>query len=72
MKKILMVLDNAYNPDLRVKKEIETLIKMGNSISLFCWDHDSDLPLKKKKKNFSITRIKIKAQKQLGIKKIFR
>ncbi len=66
-----MVLDNAFNPDLRVKKEIDTLNEMGYSISLFCWDHDSNLPLEETYEKLLIKRIKIKAKKQLGIKKIF-
>lgn len=70
MNKILMILDNAFNPDLRVKKEIDTLNKMGNNVSLHCWDHDSDLPIEENFEQLSIKRIKIKAQKQLGLKKI--
>jgi len=70
MKKILMVLDNAFRPDQRVLKEIETLVSLGCKIDLYCWDHDSDLPEKEKRVGFDVTRIKIKVAKQIGVEKI--
>lgn len=70
MKRILMILDNAFKPDLRVKKEIETLIGLGNYIDLVCWDQDSDLETHEVFEGYSIHRIKLKTERQIGIKKI--
>ncbi len=70
MKNILMVLDNAFRPDQRVLKEIETLVSMDCKIDLYCWDHDSDLIEFEKRNGFNITRIKIKVAKQIGVEKL--
>jgi hypothetical protein len=70
MKKILMILDNGFKPDLRVQKEINTLIKLGYSVELFCWDQDGDMPAEEHKNNFNISRIKLVVKKQQGVKKI--
>lgn len=70
-KKILMILDNAFYPDLRVKKEINSLIKLGFDVELICWDQEGELPEIEREANFIIHRIKIIAGKQQGIKKIF-
>ncbi len=67
---ILMILDNAFNPDLRVQKEINSLIKLGFSINMICWDQEGKLPSKEQKPFFEINRIKIIAKKQQGLRKI--
>ena len=67
---MLMILDNAFKPDLRVKKEIETLTKLGNKIDLICWDQDSNLQMHEDLEGYSIHRIKLKTERQIGIKKI--
>jgi hypothetical protein len=71
MPKILMVIDNGFKPDLRVQKEINTLIKLGYTIALFCWDQEGDLPSTENKVGLTIHRIKLVVEKQQGIKKIF-
>ena len=65
-----MILDNAFKPDLRVKKEINTLTALGCNIYLFCWDRDSDLPEKTEDNNLKIRRIKVKAKTQQGLSQI--
>lgn len=65
-----MILDNAFKPDLRVKKEIETITKMGFYIDLICWDQDSDLENFEDLRSYSIHRIKLKVEKQIGVKKL--
>ena len=71
MPKILMILDNGFKPDLRVQKEINTLIKLGYEVDLFCWDQEGNLPENEKKGIFFIYRIKLIVKKQQGLKKIF-
>ena len=70
MKKILMVLDNAFRPDQRVLKEIQTLVSLDCEVNLYCWDQDSDLIEYEERIGFNITRIKIKVAKQIGVEKI--
>ena len=70
MKKILMILDNAYKPDLRVQKEIETLNSLGLKVYLFCWDRDSDFPESLEKESLKIIRIKVKTKTQVGLAQI--
>lgn len=36
--KILMLLSNGFDPDIRVKKEAESLSNLGHSVSIWCWD----------------------------------
>ncbi len=69
MKKILMVLDNGFKPDLRVQKEINTLIKLGYSVDLYCWDQEGGLPKTESKDNFNIFRLELVVEKQQGVKK---
>lgn len=70
MKKILMVLDNGFKPDLRVQKEINTLIKLGYHVDLYCWDQEGDLVEIENLPNFNIFRIKLVVEKQQGVKKV--
>ena len=69
MSKILMFLDNGFKPDLRVEKEINTLIKLGFSVDLYCWDQEGNLPANERCYNFNIHRIEIVVEKQQGVKK---
>lgn len=39
--KILMVLTNAFDPDPRVYKEARSLVGIGHSVDIFCWDRES-------------------------------
>ncbi len=68
---ILMLLDNAYNPDLRVQKEINSIIKLGFSINLYCWDQEGLLKEEEDYDDFSIKRIRVLSEKQKGLRKIF-
>lgn len=70
MLKILMVLDNGFKPDLRVQKEINTLIKLGYCIDLYCWDQEGDLAAQETNGNLTIHRVKLIVEKQQGLKKI--
>lgn len=65
-----MFLDNGFKPDVRVQKEINTLIKLGYSVDLYCWDQEGDLPETENKPNFNIIRIKLVVIKQQGLRKI--
>jgi glycosyltransferase involved in cell wall biosynthesis len=70
MLRILMILDNGFKPDLRVQKEINTIVKLGYSVDLYCWDQEGDLPYQENLPNFNLYRIKLIVEKQQGLKKI--
>ena len=40
--KIGMILDNGYNPDVRVYKEAKYLVSKGHSVRIICWDRNQD------------------------------
>lgn len=44
MKKIIMILTNRYDPDVRVYKEAKYLVKQGYSVEILCWDRESNYP----------------------------
>ena len=69
MSKVLMVLDNGYKPDLRVQKEINTLIKLGYSVDLYCWDQEGNLATQENAPNLNVYRIKSYCGKTTGCKK---
>lgn len=57
MKKVLMLLQSEFPPDIRLEKEIRTLSKNGFYITLICNEYDS-----KKSKNFEgVNIIRVKA-----------
>ena len=55
MRKICMVLDREFPPDLRVENEIETLLSAGNEIDLLCYTR-SGRSLQEKHNNLTIYR----------------
>ena len=40
MKKIIMILTNGFDPDVRVYKEARYLVSKGNKVTILCWDRD--------------------------------
>ncbi|MCQ5121152.1 glycosyltransferase [Massilicoli timonensis] len=42
MKKVYMLLTNGFDPDTRVYKEAQYLIKKGYSVEIICWDRSCD------------------------------
>lgn len=47
MKNILFIRANAVNPDSRVEKEVNCLIKNGYHVTILAWDRKSTYPLRK-------------------------
>ena len=44
MPNIVMLLSNAFRPDMRVLKEANCLAEAGYNVTLICWDRQSELP----------------------------
>lgn len=69
---IAMVLDNAFNPDLRVLREARTLIQAGHSVTIFAWNREinSTLPDHEIIEGIYVKRIPVSTGRQLGLKQI--
>lgn len=46
MNKVIMILTNRYDPDVRVYKEAKYLIENGFDVEILCWDRESHYPSK--------------------------
>ena len=44
MSKIIMILTNRYDPDVRVYKEAKYLVEKGFEVEILCWDRESHYP----------------------------
>lgn len=42
MKKVMMILTNRYDPDVRVHKEAKYLISKGYDVEILCWDRENE------------------------------
>jgi glycosyltransferase involved in cell wall biosynthesis len=71
-KKVLMLLDNSFRPDLRVLKEAEALKQLGARVTIVTWDRDPEceLPEHELLNGVEIVRINIKTKRQLGVKQL--
>ncbi|WP_129738488.1 glycosyltransferase [Massilimicrobiota timonensis] len=72
--RVLFLRSNPVNPDSRVEKEVETLIKNGYKVDIFCWDRNKNYPTRKENKklfttNCNIYRVGIQAEFGAGFKK---
>jgi len=56
-RKILMLLTNAFRPDMRVKREAKVLAKQGQSVNIICWDRQVEYPSHEIIDGFQINRI---------------
>lgn len=72
MKTILMILTNPYRPDVRVKKEIDYLTKVGCKVILLAWDRENE-PYDPyyEKGNLEIYRVKVKSKYGSGYRQLF-
>lgn len=72
MKKVIMLLTNGFDPDVRVYKEAKYLVDNGCSVTILCWDRD----LSKGYKEYDwidgicLVRFKISSQYGTGKKQI--
>ena len=71
-KKVIMLLTNSFNPDVRVLKEALFLIKRGFRVEILCWDKDStsDKPILENVDGINIKRFKISSIAGSGKKQV--
>jgi glycosyltransferase involved in cell wall biosynthesis len=70
-KEVIMLLDNAFTPDMRVHKEALCLKELGCDVTIFAWDRDCKYPTTDEKDGISIKRIRTKSKYQLGLRQLF-
>lgn len=61
MIKVLMLRSNPFEPDERVLKEAQSLLKNGYRVTLLCWDRELKFPEKEDFKGIKIERIRLRA-----------
>lgn len=66
--KVLFIRSNPCQPDVRVEKELQTVLKLGHSVEVFCWDRDNDYLLKKETKSYESGTV---VYNRTGIKSLF-
>ena len=76
-KRILILRSNPVDPDPRVEKEAETLLKAGYTVDIFCWDRQEDYQIREsvirmEHGTCNVFRIGIKASFGGGFKKNLR
>jgi len=71
-KKVVMLLTNAFDPDVRVYKEAVYLISKRMDVTILCWDryHASSLPKKEKIDGIKVIRFNIESVAGSGAKQI--
>lgn len=66
---IIFIRSNPCNPDVRVQKEINAILKLGGNITLLAWDRDNSID-STIKSDINITRFGIKAGYGMGLKSL--
>jgi glycosyltransferase involved in cell wall biosynthesis len=72
MKRIAMLLSNAFRPDPRVAKEAAGLANAGYAVEIFCWDREGSMPPDQMLDGYKIIRIQqIKSAYGKGPRQLF-
>lgn len=61
MKKIAMVLTNAFNPDIRVYKEARYFVEQGHEVTVYAWDKRCECKKYEEIDGIKVQRIQIKS-----------
>lgn len=69
-KEVVMLLDNAFAPDMRVQKEALCLKDLGCNITIFAWDRQFSYKRDDEQDGIRIKRIRTNAGFQKGIKQL--
>ena len=70
-KNVVMLLDNAFAPDMRVQKEALSIKELGCNITIVAWDRECKYPIDDEKEGIKIKRIRTKSKFQLGFRQLF-
>ena len=69
--RIAMLLDNPFQPDLRVLREAQSLSRAGYQVTIFAWDRDMrERPQQEVVDQIQVVRIRVKSERQMGKRQI--
>lgn len=71
-KKVIMLLSNAFSPDVRVYQEARTLIRSGFSVTVLAWDRTREFPEFEEIDGIKVERIHSKSSYGRGSSQIIR
>jgi glycosyltransferase involved in cell wall biosynthesis len=57
MSHIVMLLSNAFHPDLRVEREASALLDAGFTVTIVCWDRQRERPAREMHRGIEILRV---------------
>lgn len=69
--RIMMLLENACDPDPRVNREAESLVRAGAQVDILCWVRDSSAPASEYVNGVHIHRYPPVSGRKLGAKQFF-
>ena len=70
MKKIAMVLTNAFNPDVRVYKETRYFVEQGHEVTVYAWDRKCECKEYEEIDGIKVRRIQVESVAGSGAKQI--
>lgn len=70
MKKIAMVLTNAFNPDVRVYKEAKYFVEQGHEVTIYAWDRKCECKECEEVDGIKVKRIQVESVAGSGAKQI--
>ena len=70
MKKIAMVLTNAFNPDVRVYKEARYFVEQGHEVTVYAWDRKCECKEYEEVDGIKVKRIQVESVAGSGAKQI--
>lgn len=59
MAKIVMIRSQPVNPDVRIEKEANALVKNGHNVSILAWDRDGSCSQMEIKSGYTIKRMRL-------------
>jgi glycosyltransferase involved in cell wall biosynthesis len=71
LKRILMLLSNAFDPDPRVHREALSFLEAGYAVKILCWDRGEGLPEKEAIDGIEVERITLRSAHGRGTAQIF-
>jgi len=68
--KVLMLLTNGFEPDVRIYKQAIHFVRRGCSVTIFCWDRSGDLPMRETIDGINVYRCQIASEYGTGFRQL--
>jgi glycosyltransferase involved in cell wall biosynthesis len=66
-RRVLMLLGNAFDPDVRVHTEARSLVAAGYRVTIFAWDRDAKAPCHERVDGIEVERLRVRSTHGRGI-----